>query len=159
VTEKNFSPIMTGILMRTKEYAGQKKLVFVGTDSFRLAEYKIDLDASNFQQDISVVIPKIHVLDIKKVIDYMLHLGVETAQLNISDSMIEWNTTINGMTIRTMTLLIQGNFPEYENENIMPTNFQHTISVDTLQCEKAIRKIATITRSLNNYIDISCNQD
>jgi DNA polymerase-3 subunit beta len=42
VTEKNFSPVLTGVLMRTKDYDGKKKLVFVGTDSFRLAEYKID---------------------------------------------------------------------------------------------------------------------
>jgi DNA polymerase III sliding clamp (beta) subunit (PCNA family) len=41
VTEKNFSPVLTGIFVRTKEYNAQQYLVFVGTDSFRLAEYKI----------------------------------------------------------------------------------------------------------------------
>lgn len=45
VTEKNFSPVLTGIYVRTKTYDEQKKLVFVGTDSFRLAEYKIDFAA------------------------------------------------------------------------------------------------------------------
>ena len=69
VTEKNFSPVMTGILMRIKEYAGEKKLVFVGTDSFRLAEYKINIDQS-IDTPLSVIMPKIHVVDLKKVIDF-----------------------------------------------------------------------------------------
>lgn len=41
VTEKNFSPVLTGIFVRAKNYGDQQYLVFVGTDSFRLAEYKI----------------------------------------------------------------------------------------------------------------------
>ena len=43
VTEKNFSPVLTGVFMRIKSYGDSKKLVFVGTDSFRLAEYKVDV--------------------------------------------------------------------------------------------------------------------
>ena len=36
VTEKNFSPVLTGVLLKAKE----DMLYFVGTDSFRLAECK-----------------------------------------------------------------------------------------------------------------------
>lgn len=89
----------------------------------------------------------------------MMHLGIEQAQLQISDAMLEVSATINDMTIRTMTLLIQGNFPEYENENIMPTSWNHSILVDANQCEKAIKKIATITRSLNNYIALNAHDN
>jgi DNA polymerase III subunit beta len=158
VTEKNFSPIMTGILMRTKEYHGNKNLVFVGTDSFRLAEYKVKLDAS-FEQDVAMVLPKIHVLDLKKVLEYMSEKGVETMTLNCSDAMVQCVATINDIHIQTMSLLIQGNFPEYENENIMPSTFNHNILVNSSQCEKAIRKIGTITRSINNYIAITSHED
>lgn len=158
VTEKNFSPIMTGILMRTKEYLGEKKLVFVGTDSFRLAEYKIAFQ-QNEGQDISVVIPKIHILDLKKVFEYMTEKEVEEMTLSCSDAMIDCSARVNDMTIHTMCLLIQGNFPEYENENIMPTSFNHSLSVDKLQCEKAIRKIGTITKSINNYIAIKSKEE
>jgi DNA polymerase III sliding clamp (beta) subunit (PCNA family) len=42
VTEKNFAPVLTGILLRLKKEEDGNKLVFVGTDSFRLAEYKVD---------------------------------------------------------------------------------------------------------------------
>lgn len=155
VTEKNFSPIMTGIFIRTKEYHWIKKLVFVWTDSFRLAEYKIAIPTHNeFDQNISMVIPKIHVLDVKKVLDYMVDKWIEECNLEMSDSMILCSAKINDLSIRTMSLLIQGNFPEYENENIIPTSFNCNIYLDKNHCEKAIKKIATITRSINNYIAI-----
>jgi DNA polymerase III sliding clamp (beta) subunit (PCNA family) len=37
VTEKNFSPVLTGVLLKAKE----DTMIFVGTDSFRLSEYKV----------------------------------------------------------------------------------------------------------------------
>jgi DNA polymerase III sliding clamp (beta) subunit (PCNA family) len=48
VTEKNFSPVLTGVLIRMKQYEDDKKIVFVGTDGFRLAEYK-----THFEGDIN----------------------------------------------------------------------------------------------------------
>ena len=158
VTEKNFSPVMTGILMRIKEYAGEKKLVFVGTDSFRLAEYKINIDQS-IDTPLSVIMPKIHVVDLKKVIDFCSEKWADSTTVQRSDSMISFSSAIDGMRIDCMSLLIQGNFPEYENENIMPNTFNYSILVDKVQCEKAIRKIGTITRTLNNYISVTTGEE
>ncbi|USN54510.1 MAG: hypothetical protein H6765_08380 [Candidatus Peribacteria bacterium] len=60
VTEKNFSPVLTGVLMRIKEYDGQPKMVFVGTDSFRLAEYKIGFDGGR-GDTFALIVPKVHI--------------------------------------------------------------------------------------------------
>jgi DNA polymerase III subunit beta len=68
VTEKNFSPVLTGIFVRVKAYEAQQCLVFVGTDSFRLAEYKIPV-ASN-TPTFELIIPKTNCNDIRKVIEY-----------------------------------------------------------------------------------------
>ena len=73
--------------------------------------------------------------------------------------MISFSSAIDGMRIDCMSLLIQGNFPEYENENIMPNTFNYSILVDKVQCEKAIRKIGTITRTLNNYISVTTGEE
>ena len=54
-----------------------------------------------------------------------------------------------------MSLLIQWNFPEYENENIMPTSSNAQVLVDTSQLEKAIKKISILTRDINNFISVS----
>jgi len=43
--------------------------------------------------------------------------------------------------ILATSLLIQGNFPEYDREEIMPKNFNTKILVDKNECEKAIKKI------------------
>lgn len=69
VTEKNFSPVLTGILMRIKKYEGAPKLVFVGTDSFRLAEYKLDVDQKD-AAEFAIIVPKVHINDIKRVVDF-----------------------------------------------------------------------------------------
>lgn len=71
MTEKNFSPVLTGVFMRTKEYEGNKKLVFVGTDSFRLAEYKADFQG-DAGSELSFIVPKVHITDIKRVADYVV---------------------------------------------------------------------------------------
>jgi DNA polymerase III sliding clamp (beta) subunit (PCNA family) len=55
--------------------------------------------------------------------------------------------------------LIQGSFPEYDNENIIPTSAQTKVQVDKNNLEKAIRKISIITRDINNYIMLQCTAD
>ena len=69
INEKNFSPVLTGLLFRIKTYWTDKKLVFVWTDGLRLAEYKIPYfgDAAEF----GLVIPKWNIWEIKKVLEYI----------------------------------------------------------------------------------------
>jgi DNA polymerase III sliding clamp (beta) subunit (PCNA family) len=68
VTEKNFSPVLTGILIKSKQADNNQELIFVGTDSFRLSEYKIT--NSDIQEDFSIIIPKICINDIEKIASY-----------------------------------------------------------------------------------------
>lgn len=152
VTEKNFSPVLTGILMRLKATEGAHKLVFVGTDSFRLAEYKIDFHGNASNMD--VIIPKTNIGDIKKVVDYFISKGGEQIAMKFSDNLLSCTAELGGMQITMTSLLIQGSFPEYENENIMPTTFNTKVMIDKNQIEKAIRKISIITRDINNYISL-----
>ena len=152
VTEKNFSPVLTGVFIRTKEYEGSKKLVFVGTDSFRLAEYKVDYQGA--ADDISFIVPKVHINDIKKVADTMIDRDVDEMQVLHSDNMVNFVFEWEWLKISCMALLIQGNFPDYENENIMPTQHNATIKVERGHLDKAVKKIWILTRDINNYISI-----
>lgn len=157
VTEKNFSPVLTGILMRLKATEGAHKLVFVGTDSFRLAEYKIDFHGNAGAMD--VIIPKTNIGDIKKVVDYFISKGGEQIAMKFSDNLLSCTANLDGMQITMTSLLIQGSFPEYENENIMPTSFNTKLMIDKNHIEKAIRKISIITRDINNYISLQVSPD
>lgn len=152
VTEKNFSPVLTWVYMRIKQYEDAKKLVFVGTDSFRLAEYKVDVDGAT--PDTAVIVPKMHINDIKKVIDYAIAKEVQTMSMKSSDNMVSFGFVHEHMTIHCTSLLIQGNFPDYENENIMPTTWNTKILLDASQLEKSIKKIAILTRDINNFINV-----
>ena len=153
VTEKNFSPVLTGIYVRTKTYDEKKKLVFVGTDSFRLAEYKIDF-ASPLEQDFGLLIPKMHIADIKKAMEYFTSQGGVTLDMHVTPNMVSFDMRLQDMKIQVTTLLIQWAFPEYEKESIMPTTFLTTAQVDKTQLDKAIRKISILTRDLNNFISL-----
>jgi DNA polymerase III sliding clamp (beta) subunit (PCNA family) len=66
---------------------------------------------------------------------------VPDMQLKYSENLIAFAYTIDDIKITATSLLIQGNFPDYEREEIMPTTFTTTILVDKSLCEKAIKKI------------------
>ena len=156
ITEKNFSPILTWVLIKTKTEDNDKKLVFVWTDSFRIAEYKI---LANIESDFSLLIPKTAINDIASIAEYSLKGETPDMQMKYSDNLIWFEFTIWDIKIAATSLLIQWNFPDYEREEIMPTQFNHTILVDKTLCEKAIRKIGILTRDLNNFIQIETQWD
>ena len=153
VLEKNFSPVFTGVLMTTKHESGKDSIVFVGTDSYRLAEYKTPYEGK--AQEMKVIIPKSSINDIKKVWDYCTSKGQHNNVIvNFSHNMILCEFTIGNMSIKTNSLLIQGNFPDYDNEKILPKNFNTTITVDSSATDKAIRKIGILTKDNNNFIHL-----
>lgn len=139
VTEKNFSPVLTGILLKSKKSDEGNKLTFVGTDSFRLAEFKTDSMGEN--NDFSLIIPKLTINDIQKIAEFAKTNECDEIQIHYSENLVAFQANIKKTKILATSLLIQGNFPEYDREEIMPKNFNTKILVDKNLCEKAIRKI------------------
>ena len=155
VTEKNFSPVLTWILMKSKEEEWNRKLVFVGTDSFRLTEFKTN--STIVWDDFSLIIPKTSVLDIKKISDFAQEKWSDNVNVKYSSNLIAFDFDIDGMKILATSLLIQWNFPDYEREEVMPTKFNTTLIMNKDDCEKAIKKIWILTRDINNFIQIEVN--
>lgn len=151
ITEKSFSPVLTGVLMKSKTEDSQSKIIFVGTDSFRLSEYKtLNTNANDF----SLIIPKVSISDIKHLVNYAIDKEVPEMIVKYSENLIAFELTIEGTKIIATSLLIQGNFPEYEREEVMPTQFTTKVMLDKNECEKAIKKIWILTRDINNFIQI-----
>lgn len=152
INEKNFSPVLTWLLFRIKSYDNDKKLVFVWTDGLRLAEYKIPYfgDATDF----SLIIPKGNIWEVKKVLEYVNIIWGETVNIKSSDNLVSVAYEAEAIKINLVSLLIQGNFPEYENENIMPTNFTSNIIISKSASDKAIKKINILTKETNNFISM-----
>lgn len=153
VTEKNFSPVLTGVLLKAKENG----LIFVGTDSFRLSEFKAPSGIKD--ADFALIVPKVTMTDIQKISEYAMANESENLTIQYSENLIAFQVQVKDMKILATSLLIQGNFPEYDREEIMPKIFNTKILVDKNLCEKAIRKIWILTRDINNYIQIETNQD
>ena len=155
VTEKNFSPVLTGVLLKAKK--GDDKLIFVGTDSFRLAEYRASSSVN--ENDLTLIIPKLTIVDMQKIAEYAISKNTEQLQVQYSDNLVSFACTIDGMKLVATSLLIQGNFPDYERPEIMPTEYNTTILVEKNDCEKAIKKIGILTRDINNFIQMETNKD
>ena len=151
ITEKSFSPILTGMLMKSKTEWDQHKIIFVGTDSFRLSEYKTLNTNTN---DFSLVIPKVAITDVKYLVKYAIDKEVPEMLIKYSDNLVAFELNVEGVKIVATSLLIQGNFPEYEREEVMPTQFVTKIMLDKKDCENAIKKIWILTRDTNNFIQI-----
>ncbi|GHW02457.1 DNA polymerase III subunit beta [candidate division SR1 bacterium] len=156
IVEKNFSPVLTGVLLKTKSGETGKKLIFVGTDSFRIAEFKTQTTIS---EDFALIIPKTAINDIANITKYAVDQETPDMKMKFSDNLIGFEYQIGTMKITATTLLIQGSFPDYEREEIMPTHFSTTILVDKTLCEKAIKKIGILTKDINNYIQIETQAD
>lgn len=151
VTEKSFSPVLTGVLMKTGKWDASNKLIFVGTDSFRLSEYRVNhTNASDF----SLIMPKALVNDMRTVVNFAIGKEVADMKVNYSENLIAFSFVIEDIKIIATSLLIQGNFPEYEREEVLPTQFVTKVMLDKNECEKAIRKIWILTRDINNFIQI-----
>ncbi len=156
VTEKNFSPVLTGVLLKYNQEAGDK-LTFVWTDSFRLAECKTP--SSKHEKDFSLIIPKLTITDVQKIAEYASEKGTEDLTVHYSDNLISFQCVVDGTRLLATSLLIQGNFPDYAREEIMPSTFNTTVIVDKSLCEKAIKKIGILTRDINNFIQIETQSD
>ena len=135
VTEKNFSPVLTGVLLKAKA----DSLIFVGTDSFRLSEFKAHSGIKDI--DFALIVPKVTMTDIQKISEYAMSNESENLTIKYSENLIAFQVQVKDMKILATSLLIQGNFPEYDREEIMPRSFNTKILVDKNLCEKAIRKI------------------
>lgn len=157
VTDKNFSPVLTGLFIRLKKYWESNKMVFVWSDSFRLSEYKINFEGSFL--DMWVIIPKVHINDISKVISYYKENDWEKLKIIFSKNLISFEIELDWMKILTTSILIQGSFPNYENENVMPTKFNAKMMVDKNLLDKAIKKISILTRDMNNFISLTVSKD
>jgi len=151
VTDKNFSPVLTWVLLKYNQEQPDT-LTFVWTDSFRLAEYKAPSSKNN--KDFSLIIPKATIGDVQKIAEYASNNSAQELQVQYSENLISFQCTTEDTRLLATSLLIQGNFPDYAREEIMPSKFQTTIVVDKNQCDKAIRKIGILTRDINNFIQI-----
>ena len=157
VSDRSLTAVLTWILIRFKNIDGKGKLIFAWTDALRLADYRIDMD---WWEEFGVIVPKVNVVDITKAVEFGIEKEVENIQLDITDSFVGVKLDLpENKEIYISSVLIEGSFPDYENENIMPTKFNTLVKVSPQGLEKAIKKVVILTKWLNYFVDIKTNVD
>lgn len=155
INERNFLPTITWILLKIVSEEDSNKLVFVWADSLRLAEYKLNYVWE--YASLSIIIPKVNIWEIKKVTDYFIAKWWEKLYLTFNNNLVSFKYSVSDIIIRTTSMLIQWSFPDYNNEKIIPKDFNTVVKIDKEKLEKNIRKISTLTRDINYFINISIN--
>lgn len=151
ITEKNFSPTFTGVLMRC---AG-KHLAFVGTDSFRLAEYKIK---TRIKKEFDVIVPKVSVVPTNKVANYFCKKDENNkCVMLIGERLVRFLFSSEGIDVEVTALLIQWNFPEYDNDRIIPREFNTVMDGDSKAFNRAILNVNKLTKNYGNYFCLWIN--
>lgn len=123
-------------------YQDEKELVFVATDSFRLAEKRITMKDRNkdFQ---SVIIPFKNVAEIIKVFDNL----EEEVRIEANKNQISFYAENIHFTSR----VIDGNFPDYQQ--IMPKKFKTEVTISRDELINAL-KLSNIFSDKFNQINL-----
>ncbi|MEK7172840.1 MAG: DNA polymerase III subunit beta [Patescibacteria group bacterium] len=151
VSISDFKPEFTGIFFKIIN----KELKIVATDTFRLAEYKLEIDNKN--NNFSFIIPYQMMQELIRIIstdeEIKISYGENQVLFEIGD-------------IKITSRIIEGLFPDYEN--IIPKNFENTSFIIKNQFKDSVKTSAIFTSKImevslkirNKQLEIkSGNQD
>ena len=146
---------LTGINMLFQE----KEIFLAATDSFRLAEYKINLDDKNKNQEEyenfrakkeSIIIPAKTLVELIRIIpsdeEQSIRIAIEENQI-----FFEINNT------KIVSRLINGKYPEYKN--IIPQDYQTKIIGKQNSIQSIIKMANVFTAKGNNEITLKIDPE
>ena len=135
ISISDFKPEISGLYL----YIKNKELVFVGTDTFRLFEERID----NFESsgEASIIIPVRPMHELLKAMD-------KTGETTISFNNEQVAIKTGGL--RIVTRLINGAYPEYKN--LIPKDFSTTLHVPKSEFLASARLSGVFASKLHDII-------
>lgn len=131
-------PELTGVAC---QFAGaDKKIVFVATDSYRLAEAVVPVEG--LSADASFIVPSRAMVELGRILS-----SYADAMEDVTD--VRWRFTDNQLvasfgSARLVTRLIEGSFPPYKE--IIPTLFKTEASLVKGELQKAVRAASLFAR-------------
>lgn len=132
-------PVLAGVLICAKA----TKMHVVATDSYRLAEQKIDI--AKIEKPLEIIIPQRCAAELARVLpqdesEVSLHVGENQAEFRFGD-------------IEFQSRQIEGTFPDYEQ--IIPKEFVYEFDVKKADMEEAIRTASIFSRDAGNNIKLA----
>jgi len=128
---------LSGVLFKIT----QKNLTLVGTDSYRLAEKKMNVLENSVAEEKKIIVPLRTLQELARILGQMKD-SAETDEVNIylSDNQILFTFD----SIELISRLIEAQFPEYEQ--IIPSNFKTEIKCNKDELVKIIKTNALFSK-------------
>lgn len=134
-------PVLSGVMFRVKS----GKLKIVATDSYRLAEYSIDIkDSAEFE----AIVPGRAIAELGRV----LPQDLSEVEIACKDGQVQFTFG----DIRFMSRQIEGAFPDYEQ--IIPKGFVYEFTVDKEHLLEGVRMANIFAREAGNNIKIKTGE-
>jgi len=132
-------PVLAGILMRAKK----GKIVLVATDSYRLAEYQLDLKREIVLPD--VIFPQRTANELARILpqdetEVEIQTGENQIQFTFDD-------------VRFLTRQIEGAFPDYEQ--IIPKEFVATAQASLGEFSESVKTANIFAREAGNNVKLT----
>ncbi len=118
------------------------KLIMAATDSYRLSECELGLEAGSAEAELRCIVPARAMQEVARIV------GGYRDDMATPDE-VEWAMTDNQLVVtygnvELITRLIEGSFPDYHQ--IIPTAFRSTLTLSRQELVQAIRAAALFAR-------------
>ena len=157
-------PVISGVFVRLEKGT----LILVGTDSYRLSEYRITVEG--LTGELSCIIPARFLEELKSVIALHRSAGdesedgdgkkkkssgpsIEKVDIHLGSQQIEVHVGPTRLTSR----LIDGKFPDYIQ--VLPKEKHTTATVDVKDLLGAVKRMHYFAKELNNNITFAFTKD
>ena len=138
-------PVLSGVLFAS----GSEGLKLVATDSYRLAESKIEV-IKGTDEEISCIVPARTMMELSKI---MTKANDKEVKISISNNQIlfkAWN-------IELISRLIEGKYPDYEK--IIPKEGKTSIEVSVEDLSLVLKRVSLFARENNNSVKLTATND
>ena len=137
-------PILNGVYLLPSE-----DLKIVGTDSYRLAEYRINLEKDKETLKINpLIIPKRTISELIRI-SSLISPEDNRLKIVVSDKEVRFIIAENQLYSR----LIEGSFPDYEK--VIPKNFNTLVTISRNDLLSLVKAISVFNRELNSSTKIA----
>ncbi len=154
-------PVISGVYVRVEK----GKIILVGTDSYRLSEYKIPISGQS--GEVSCIIPARFLEELKGIVSSRRQEDdksggknekkakereLEALEMNMSAQQIEVQYGHTKLTSR----LIDGKFPDYIQ--VLPKEKHTTVTIPTRELLAAAKRMHYFAKEVNNNITFTINK-
>ncbi|PKL36455.1 DNA polymerase III subunit beta [Candidatus Peregrinibacteria bacterium HGW-Peregrinibacteria-1] len=138
-------PVLTGVYFASMENG----VKLVATDSYRLAESKIDL-GNSFNADFKCVVPGRTLMELGKI---LMKAEAKGIKINISNNQILFS--VDGVEL--ISRLIDGQFPDYNK--IISNESKTVFKVKVEDISLVVKRVSLFARENNNSVKLNVEGD